>query len=139
MARAVDETGQVTLHLPCEARSVRAARKAMEGLLRARGWHTKDIQKAQLAVSELVTNAVVHAGSSLTVRLRVGGWVRLEVSDADPRPLDPPPMAEPDRESGRGLRLVADVSRAWGVERDPRGKTVWCELEPHGTAYGHPG
>jgi anti-sigma regulatory factor (Ser/Thr protein kinase) len=111
----------------------------MEGLLRARGWHTKDIQKAQLAVSELVTNAVVHAGSSLTVRLRVGGWVRLEVSDADPRPVDPPPMAEPDRESGRGLRLVANVSRAWGVERDPRGKTVWCELEPHGTANGHPG
>jgi anti-sigma regulatory factor (Ser/Thr protein kinase) len=139
MARAVEGTGEVTLHLPCEARSVRAARKALEALLRARGWHTTDIQKAQLAVSELVTNAVVHAGSSLTVRLRVDGWVRLAVSDADPRPLDPPPTTEPDREGGRGLRLVAHVSRRWGVERDPRGKTVWCELEPHGTAYGYPG
>jgi anti-sigma regulatory factor (Ser/Thr protein kinase) len=136
MERAVDEIGEVTLHLPCEARSVRAARRALASLLRARGWHEVDIERAQLAMSELVANAVVHARSSLTVRVRVDGWVRLAVSDGDPRPVLVPRTVPADRVGGRGLRLVADLSRRWGVERDPRGKTVWCELEPRGPLPG---
>ncbi len=99
---AVDESGEVTLHLPCERRSVRASRRALDRLLRARGWRDVDIQWAQLAVSELVSNAVVHARSDLIVRIRVNGRVRLEVSDRDARAAVVPRAVEPDRLGGRG-------------------------------------
>ena len=135
----VDEAGQVTLHLPCEARSVRASRRALDRLLRARRWEPVDIERAQLAVSELVANAVIHARSELTVRVHVDGWIRLEVSDGDPQAILVPRAVEPDRLGGRGLRLVADVSRRWGVTRGTRGKTVWCELEPSGRRLASPG
>jgi anti-sigma regulatory factor (Ser/Thr protein kinase) len=128
----VDESGEVTLHLPCERRSVRASRRALDRLLRARGWSDVDIQWAQLAVSELVSNAVVHARSDLIVRIRVNGRVRLEVSDRDARAAVVPRAVEPDCQGGRGLQLVAQVSRRWGVARGAGGKTVWCEVERRG-------
>ena len=55
------------------------------------------------------------------------GVARLEVSDTDPRALVVPQTVEPEHLGGRGLRLVADLSRSWGVQRGARGKTVWCE------------
>ena len=135
MARAVDETGELTLHLPCEARSVRAARQALESLLRARRWRDVDIQGAQLAVTELVANAVVHARSDLTVRIRVGSRALVEVSDRDAHAAVVPQAATPDHQSGRGLLLVELVSRRWGVARGTNSKTVWCEVEPHAAAF----
>jgi anti-sigma regulatory factor (Ser/Thr protein kinase) len=129
MARLVDETGEVTLHLLCEARSVRAARQALDLVMRAQGWQPVDIERAQLVVSELVANAVVHARSDLTVHFHVDGRARVEVTDRDPAAVLVPQAVEPDNTGGRGLRLVADLSRCWGVERDARAKTVWCELE----------
>jgi len=128
----VDESEEVTLHLPCERRSVRASRRALDRLLRARGWRDVDIQWAQLAVSELVSNAVVHARSDLIVRIRVNGRVRLEVSDRDARAAVVPRAVGPDHTGGRGLNLVAQISRRWGVARGAGGKTVWCEVERRG-------
>jgi anti-sigma regulatory factor (Ser/Thr protein kinase) len=135
MVRAVDETAEVTLHLPCEARSVQAARRALEHLLRVRGWPHADIQWAQLAVGELVANAVVHAHSDLMVRIRIDGRVLLEVSDRDARAPVVRQAAEPDHQGGRGLQLVERVSRRWGVARGAGSKTVWCEVEPHGAGF----
>jgi len=135
MADAVDETGEVTLHLPCDTRSVRASRRALELVLRARGWPDADIQWAQLAVTELVANAVVHARSDLTVRIHVDGRVLLEVSDREPHSHVAPLEVEPDALGGRGLQLVERVSRRWGVARGTAGKTVWCEVEPHEAAF----
>ncbi|MGZ6793327.1 MAG: ATP-binding protein [Mycobacteriales bacterium] len=81
-----------------------------------------------LVVTELVANAVRHAGTDLTVRLfPVDGGVRLEVQDGSTRPLRPRPAAPTD-EGGRGLLLVDALSTRYGVEGEPDGKRVWVEL-----------
>lgn len=83
---------------------------------------------AQLVVSELASNAVLHAGSPFSVSVRFEpGCVRIEVQDWNPRL---PVMREPGTaaRSGRGLRLVDAVASDWGVEPGPDGKTVWAEL-----------
>jgi anti-sigma regulatory factor (Ser/Thr protein kinase) len=118
---------------------VRAARGALAELLRRRGWAATDIERAQLAVSELVANAVVHAHSRVTVRVNVDGRARLEVSDTDPRAIVVPRTVEPGHQGGRGLRLVADLSHSWGVQRGTRGKTVWCEVEPGARSFPNAG
>jgi anti-sigma regulatory factor (Ser/Thr protein kinase) len=89
---------------------------------------------ATLAVSELVTNAVLHAHTPLRLRLarRVEG-VRIEVADDDPR-LPPVEQADPARlalnrsMTGRGLALVAAVADGLGAERQGRGKVTWAEV-----------
>ena len=126
-----DEAGEVTLHLPCDTRSVRASRRALELVLRARGWCDVDIQWAQLAVTELVANAVVHAHSDMTVRIHVDGRVLLEVTDRDAQAHVAPLDVDSDQRGGRGLHLVERVSCRWGVARGTEGKTVWCEVERH--------
>ncbi|WP_420371832.1 ATP-binding protein [Nocardioides cynanchi] len=86
---------------------------------------------AELALSEVVTNAILHGRPPMTVRLR--GTVdhpRVEVRDQS---TEPPalPEVEPDPESadlttyGRGLSIVARASEAWGAEREVDGKLVW--------------
>lgn len=85
---------------------------------------------AQLLTSELVTNAVRHARSEdvdVTVR-QEDEAVRVEVHDSSREPPTPR-EAGPEAESGRGLQLVAALSRAWGVKPIPTGKTVWFELD----------
>jgi hypothetical protein len=85
---------------------------------------------AALIVSELATNAVIHAQTAFTVALsrRPGGLIRIAVRDASPvRPL--PRQAGSRDSSGRGLSLVARLAVGWGSERVPGGKTVWAELD----------
>ncbi|HEX8002675.1 MAG TPA: GAF domain-containing protein [Mycobacteriales bacterium] len=83
---------------------------------------------AELVVSELVTNALLHAGPPVTLRVHVDGdVVRIEVGDGSRRaPLRA--LARPEAMTGRGLSLVAALAREWGVEPAPNGKVVWCEL-----------
>ena len=89
-------------------------------------------ESGELAVSELVTNAVLHAGtpSTVTVRTTPAGGVRVEVSDTSPAPVQTRHHG-PAATTGRGLQLVAAVSSAWGVEvlpeRSGPGKCVWFE------------
>ena len=88
-----------------------------------------------LLVSELVTNAVLHAGSPVQVALwRRAGNVRVEVADES---SVMPGVRDYDDEAttGRGLDLVEMMAQGWGVEpRHPRGKTVWFELpSTHGS------
>jgi PAS domain-containing protein len=83
---------------------------------------------AELVVSELVTNAALYGEPPVTVRVRVGSEVRVEVEDAG-RHL--PVMAHPeaDATTGRGLSLVAAVATCWGIDQLPdHGKRVWAEL-----------
>lgn len=83
---------------------------------------------AQLVVSELVSNAVEHAGTSSAVALELtGDSLKISVRDGSitqpvPRPLDRVSFR------GRGLPLVDRVSRNWGVLDHPDGKTVWALL-----------
>jgi anti-sigma regulatory factor (Ser/Thr protein kinase) len=110
---------------PPEAQAVRDARSFVVGSPAASG---VDPDLLAMAVSELASNAVLHARSSFTVSSEgLPDGVRVEVSDGSdvvPRPRQP----EPSRVTGRGLMIVAEVSRAWGVRRIPTGKVVWFEM-----------
>jgi DNA-binding response OmpR family regulator len=86
------------------------------------------LDDAALVVSELVTNAVRHAGSaSIVVVNRTEGGIRVEVRDEGPGAPDLAPSPT-DAEHGRGLMIVAALATAWGVEDDETSKTVWVEL-----------
>ena len=104
-----------------------AARRFVAEVLRERG-DIGLICDASLIVSELATNAVVHACSRFEVALHFEpGMVTLSVSDSsdevpaigDPSPADP---------HGRGLLVVDALARRWGWVQTRRGKSVWAEL-----------
>jgi len=81
-----------------------------------------------LLVSELVTNAVLHAGT--IVRLRASaedGRVLVAVGDDDPLHEPLSPLYEPSATSGRGIRLVDQLATTWGVEVFESSKVVWFE------------
>ncbi|MFI8949406.1 ATP-binding protein [Streptomyces sp. NPDC053750] len=78
-----------------------------------------------LAVSELVTNAVVHGEGEVVLRITVGvDVVRVSVTDHNPAPAVLK-EAGPDGESGRGIRLVDAISDAW----ESSGEETWCEFQ----------
>lgn len=91
---------------------------------------TSDV--AELLVTELVTNALVHTeqGAEVSVTL-VAARLRVEVRDFNARRPTPYVTSADDGTHGRGLVLVQALADAWGV--DPlargRGKVVWFELE----------
>ncbi|WP_329197958.1 MULTISPECIES: ATP-binding protein [unclassified Streptomyces] len=121
---------------PAEPGSVRTARHAVRGKLRA--WGLDSVGDVTvLLVSELVTNSLRYASGPIGVRLErrgpdtgdtaTGPALIVEVSD----PLPDPPrerVANPDDEGGRGLHLVAMSARRWGTRHGKSGKTVWFEL-----------
>ncbi|MFG2524734.1 SpoIIE family protein phosphatase [Streptomyces sp. NPDC048527] len=114
-------------------RSVATARAFVRDTLQ--GWGFPDIiDDAVVLTSELVTNAVVHAGTSAEVLcLRTDDGVRIEVADRYPEreiPLQQSAinMGSPDREGGRGLQLCAALATRWGVDYTPTHKLVWFQL-----------
>jgi anti-anti-sigma factor len=88
------------------------------------------VDRAVLLVSELVTNAVVHARTDLRLRVELrGDLLHLAVRDGSPWQLRPATIPDPEAEGGRGLWLVDQLARSWGVNRHPDGgKVVWCTL-----------
>jgi anti-sigma regulatory factor (Ser/Thr protein kinase) len=81
---------------------------------------------ALIVVSELVTNAVVHARSeALVVAAFDGGRLRIEVHDQDPTPPVVAPTA--GRDGGFGMRIVESLCDAWGWVATDSGKWVWTE------------
>ncbi|MQA97096.1 MAG: SpoIIE family protein phosphatase [Streptosporangiales bacterium] len=82
----------------------------------------------ELLVSELVTNAIVHGGPPVRLRLLRADRLVCEVHDGghDLPVLRP---AEETDEHGRGLQLVTGLAKRWGVSRTGEGKVVWFELE----------
>ncbi|MEU0334699.1 SpoIIE family protein phosphatase [Streptomyces sp. NPDC006193] len=128
-------------------RSVATARSFVRDTLH--GWGFADIvDDAVVLTSELVTNAVVHAGTHAEVLcLRTEDGVRIEVSDRYPErevPLQSTAvaMSSPDREGGRGLQLCAALAARWGVDYTPTHKNVWFQLDlperPVGTRAAGP-
>jgi anti-sigma regulatory factor (Ser/Thr protein kinase) len=86
-----------------------------------------------LVVSELVTNAVLHARTELVLTLEVRpGVVRVAVRDRSPAALAVRNYP-PDAVTGRGLGVVAALSRTWGMVADADGKLVWAEFDLDGT------
>jgi anti-sigma regulatory factor (Ser/Thr protein kinase) len=95
------------------------------------GWRVSDRQQHDvlLVVSELATNAVIHAHSDFVVVVqRAAGSLGIAVADDsadDPTPREP----SPERVGGRGMRIVQALARRWGVEPIPGdGKIVWATL-----------
>lgn len=111
----------------CELKSVSAARRFTTSTLRE--WGLPGIvPDAQILVTELVANAVAHAGTPLHVSLQErDAGVRIVVGDESPIP---PTMGSPGLEDtgGRGLRLIDAVSSAWGHRRMDGVKRVWADL-----------
>ena len=95
-----------------------------------------DEEAAVLAVSELVSNAILHAGAvpgDIELRLEArAGALHIEVEDGDPRP----PVRAGDnagRDRGRGLLIVDRLASRWGWSTiAENGKAVWCDIEGAG-------
>lgn len=107
---------------------VHLTRRFVAGALRQWDLDTM-VNDVQLVVSELASNAVLHARTEIRLTLRSDGvaWVRIEVQDHNSQM--PTQQACPDdATTGRGLAMVERVVASWGVARDGDGKTVWAEL-----------
>jgi anti-sigma regulatory factor (Ser/Thr protein kinase) len=81
-----------------------------------------------LVVSELATNACVHARSPFTVTVeRRDAGLLVEVADDDPAPVTVRPLTPGP--SGRGMHIVAAVAKDWGMSPGEGGKSVWAILD----------
>ena len=92
-------------------------------------WQTPAlVEDSLLVIAELVGNVIQHTGSGgeLVLSCRPD-TVLIEVSDGS-RAMPDPQRPDPRRIGGRGLLLVAAMSRSWGSERTADGKVVWAEL-----------
>lgn len=90
------------------------------------GGRRGNLEDIVLVVSELVTNALLHGHGTPVVRLLDGDdHIRVEVCDDSPLL---PVSHRVTQTSGLGLRVVEQLSSAWGASRRGRGKVVWCEL-----------
>lgn len=121
------ETVCVRREFPPQASSVGQARALIREVLTSqsdRDWE----DAAELAVSELVTNALVHAGTSVHVEAQVSDdGLRVEVADGSPhRPVRRDYSSTSG--TGRGLKLLDDCVSGWGTFPHGDGKVVWFEL-----------
>ena len=115
-----------TIDLPAHPSSVALARHLVRDVVSDSG--SPELSgDAELLTSEVVTNALVHAGAPIRITARVvGSGVRVEVADGSPHS----PIVREYGElagTGRGLRLL-DLLARWGVEETASGKAVWFEL-----------
>ncbi|MEU7582249.1 ATP-binding protein [Streptomyces sp. NPDC041068] len=119
--------------------SVAAARRYVEVTLGE--WMLRGlVETVALVVSELATNAVVHAKGigeffELTLRRRDAVLV-VEVSDSCRWRMPELVKPEPDDAAGRGLLVVDAVAQTWGVRPRAEGKTVWAHLSLRGDGGG---
>jgi len=120
--------GRLTLDLGPEVSAAATARRLVDRAVD--DWDLTALRDpARLVMTELVSNAVRHAGTSLAISLALQqDAVHLSVRDHDPSlPVLRGPVA-PTVEGGRGLLVVELLSRAWGITPTPDGKVVWASL-----------
>jgi anti-sigma regulatory factor (Ser/Thr protein kinase) len=113
--------------------SARDARRFLSQVLQDWGTDAFDFGAPQV-LSELATNAALHARSPFTVTVHLADeCLLLEVSDASPR-IPRARHYAADATTGRGMGLVAALSQSWGTTSGPVGKTVWARVVPDGSA-----
>lgn len=131
IAREVSASG--TLLLPHAPTSVGVARRMLGTDLRAHRVQETSVADATLVLSELMSNAVRHARPLPGVQVLVcwkltGRSLEIAVSDGG-GPTQPYPVStRPAGVGGRGLGIVGQLSRRWGVRSDEHGTTVWALL-----------
>ena len=117
---------------PPEPKSVSHARQ----FVLADGWADDEASRLRLAtvVSELVTNAILHARTSFVVSVRNHGEsIRIEVTDESEDMPEKRSYGELSV-TGRGLHVVDAFADHWGFSPNPAGKTVWAELDRYRVA-----
>ena len=127
--RRISAPVEVGAEFDADPTSASAARRFVAATLR--GWECDElVDVATLLVSELVANAILHAHTTIEVRVlrRRDGRLRFDVRDGANR--------APARKhysalttTGRGLLLVETLAADWGVTPSDVGKTVWFELD----------
>ncbi|MFB6770730.1 SpoIIE family protein phosphatase [Streptomyces sp. NPDC056337] len=125
---ALEASSVADWEFPADPRAVASAREAATGQLAAWGLDGNAFA-TELIVSELVTNAVRYAGGPVGLRMIRDEVLFCEVTD----PSNTQPRmrrALTGDEGGRGLFLVAQLSRRWGSRYGQTGKTIWVEQEP---------
>ncbi len=116
--------------LACDVEAPSLARRAVAKACHLGGVEGERCENAQLATSELVTNAVVHGRSRVLLTCLVDAVtlsVRVEVGDDNSRH----PQVQPRDDGaldGRGLFIVDLLATRWGVRDTASGKLVWFEL-----------
>jgi anti-sigma regulatory factor (Ser/Thr protein kinase) len=95
------------------------------------GWGDPDTRHAViLLISELVTNAVVHARSTVTVDVAVRDDGPVHVTVHDESSVRPTPRRHhADLPGGRGMHLLESLAARWGVEDSRTGKSIWFEVD----------
>jgi anti-sigma regulatory factor (Ser/Thr protein kinase) len=106
--------------------------RAQEFVAQAVGDARLDTEAVRVVTCELVTNAVVHGQTDVTVSVGTtrDHRVRLEVTDRNRQCDLHARRPSPEATSGRGLFFVEELADSWGVEPNCNGKTVWAILDP---------
>jgi anti-sigma regulatory factor (Ser/Thr protein kinase) len=116
------------LNVPAEAPAVSQCRRFLVAC--ARRWSLRSgVDEATLALSELVSNAVEHAGGPIAVEVaRRDGELHIDVTA--PATEEVPRLLCPSRvtASGRGLRIVAALATSWGWRDIGARRTVWAAV-----------
>ncbi len=122
-------TSEVVLHLEPSTTAAHELRSELRRLLAGTVYEPR-MEDAELAGSELVTNAVLHGRRPIVVRLTLTPE-RLRLAVHDSHPVSPSfSLLDPTAITGRGLMVVSATADRWGVEPAPGGKAVWMELFP---------
>ena len=110
--------------------STRTGRHAAKEILTGWGVPSWAVDDAVLIVSELVTNAVLHAREEAALALEIevaDVWMRISLADGSAvRPLAR--QASHEDETGRGMAIVEALSDRWGVDDHHGGKRIWFEV-----------
>lgn len=114
--------------LPPDATSATEARRLLRAALAAEVDHREAWEDAELAVSEIVTNALVHAGTPMHLRVLLGRpGLRVELHDGSPH-LPRRRHHSDIAATGRGLHVVGEMVDRWGAYPSRGGKVVWFEI-----------
>ena len=129
----MEVTESSVLMLPFAASSVGAARRRLVSDMIAAGICDSAVCDVALVFSELLSNALRHAdplpGGNIRVAWRLDGDC-VQVSVRDGGGETRPELGEPTpgATGGRGLRIVAKLSRGWGTSHRDGGSTVWAQV-----------
>jgi anti-sigma regulatory factor (Ser/Thr protein kinase) len=120
-----------TAEFPADSSASPMARRALAGWLA--GWEVDEdvADTAALCLSELVTNAIIHSGTTprVTARLDAERLLVLVQDQGHRGTARRSEDHEPEDISGRGLMLVESLATAWSAEHSADGTTVWFELD----------